>query len=150
MKGPLFCDNPEEHGCGRRQAPGYPVPERGYRYSPSAVDKAAGRITRDADDLMGERWKGDGRDTAQAVLDIFIEAGVVVPMDLGYEAMIIDLRAEVGQLKEKVDRFAAFSRRDLAHAERAIRERDSALRQDGARSREFERGWRAHAEWYLP
>jgi len=43
-------------------------------------------------------------------------------------ATIIDLRAEVEQLKEKVDRFAAFSRRDLACAEKAIRERDIALR----------------------
>ena len=35
--------------------------------------------------------------------------------------------ATIEQLKEKVDRFAAFSRRDLARAEKAIRERDIAL-----------------------
>ena len=51
--------------------------ERGYRYTPSAVDAAAERIVTDVRGFE-ENWKDDPRNTAQAVLDVFIAAGVVV------------------------------------------------------------------------
>ena len=50
---------------------------RGYRYTPSAVIEAAERIVTDVRGFE-ENWKDDPRNTAQAVLDIFIAAGVVV------------------------------------------------------------------------
>ena len=52
--------------------------DRGYRYPPSAVDKAAARIVTDVGGPTEEAWKDDPRNVAQAVLDIFIAAGVVV------------------------------------------------------------------------
>ena len=50
---------------------------RGYRYPPSAVDAAAERIVTDVRGFE-ENWKDDPRNTAQAVLEVFLEAGVVV------------------------------------------------------------------------
>ena len=57
--------------------------ERGYRYDVSAVDEAAGRIVTDVGGPTEEHWKDDPRNTAQAVLDIFIDAGVVVILSDG-------------------------------------------------------------------
>jgi len=54
-----------------------PNPPTGYRYDAHAVDKAAGRIVTDVGGPTEEHWKDDPRNTAQAVLDIFIAAGVV-------------------------------------------------------------------------
>ena len=55
-----------------------PYPSRrGYRYPPSAVDEAAERIVTDVRGFE-ENWKDDPRNTAQAVLEVFLDAGVVV------------------------------------------------------------------------
>jgi len=53
------------------------TPPKGYRFDARAVDEAAGRIVTDVRGFE-ENWKDDPRNTAQAVLDIFIAAGVVV------------------------------------------------------------------------
>jgi len=55
-----------------------PSSERGYRYDARAVDLAAGRIVKDVGGFTESYWKDDPRSTAQAVLDIFIAAGVVI------------------------------------------------------------------------
>lgn len=59
------------------QNPNPPSPRKGYRYDASAVDHAAERIVTDVRGFE-ENWKDDPRNTAQAVLDVFIAAGVVV------------------------------------------------------------------------
>lgn len=51
--------------------------QSGYRYDAHAVDSAATRIVADIGGPTEEHWKDDPRNTAQAVLDIFIAAGVV-------------------------------------------------------------------------
>jgi len=55
-----------------------PKSERGYRYSPSAVDEAAALIVTDIGGPTEEGWTNDPRNTAQAVLDVFLDAGVVI------------------------------------------------------------------------
>jgi hypothetical protein len=55
--------------------------DRGYRYSPDAVDTAAARILQDIGgrfDITEKYWTDDPRNTAQAVLEVFLHAGVVV------------------------------------------------------------------------
>ena len=53
------------------------TPPTGYRYDASAVDHAAERIVTDVRGFE-ENWKDDPRNTAQAVLEVFLDAGVVV------------------------------------------------------------------------
>ena len=86
-----FCDNPEEHGCGRRRAPLAP----GYRYDQVAVNEAVKVIERGAGPHY--YYSDDPRNIVQDVLDIFTDHGGLVAMDLGYEATIIDLKARLAR-----------------------------------------------------
>ena len=52
--------------------------ERGYRYDAYTVDLAASLIVKTISGCDYGTWKDDPRNVAQAVLDIFLEAGVVV------------------------------------------------------------------------
>ena len=98
----------------------------GFRYDQTAVMDAAEVIERGAGPY--HYYKDDPRNIVQDVLDIFIDHGWLVAMDLGYEATIIDLRAQVKRLNEKLVHAVALSHQDLIHMEEAVRERDKACR----------------------
>lgn len=75
-------------------------------------------------------YQDDPRNIVQDVLDIFINHGGLVAMDLGYEATIIDLRARLADATDAYD--AASVEEDRLTAKLA---------------REFERGYRQGAYW---
>ena len=71
----------------------------GFRYDQAAVMEAAEVIERGAGPYYN--YTDDPRNIVQDVLDIFLDHGGLVAMDLGYEATIIDLRARLAKEFER-------------------------------------------------